>query len=266
MEKVRDITQLQKEASIVVLKELDHILQGIEGLTLIGGHLCALLIDQELETHFGTKDIDIYIRRAGIKSEHAQTLNEILMVNLYQQDVKSPFRWWRTVQIEGENIEVIVEFLAGGVPTPDGLRRFVSEDIFASIIVGLETAEVGALEVENFHVLSVAGLPAFLVLKANALERRPVEKRPKDAYDIVYCLRNCPKTLDELAEDFFNFLDLQEIQNGVDLLSELFSTIESDGPRQYANSQPQMNADQAKREAFERVSTLIEKIRRLQNL
>lgn len=259
---MRDITELQKEASKIVLKELDEILDGTEGLTLIGGHLCALLIDQKMEPHFGTKDIDIYIRKAGIKSDSHQTLNEILMMNLYQQDAKSPFKWWRIVQIEGESIEVVVEFLAGGTPTPDGLRRFVSEDMFASVIPGLETAEIGVHKTHVLKVLSVADLPAFLILKANALDQRPHEKRPKDAYDIIYCLRNCSKPLDELAAEFDNLLVNPEIQNGVDLLSHLFSSTEADGPLQYAASQPLMDKEQAKREAYERVSTLIGKMKK----
>jgi hypothetical protein len=109
--------------------------------------------------------------------------------------------------------------------------------------------------------VSVASLPASFAMKAVALERREEKKKTKDAYDIIYCLRNYPGGVEAIAQEFSNYTTNQIVASGVALLKELFASPDSIGPVAYAREADDLeDAALKRREAHERVKALLELI------
>jgi predicted nucleotidyltransferase len=109
--------------------------------------------------------------------------------------------------------------------------------------------------------VTVASMPAFLTMKAIALDRRDALKKAKDAYDIVYCLRNYPNGLDEIAKQFSEEKGNPLITHGIRLLTKMFDSVDALGPTAYA--QRAVSSEDAallKREAVERIRRLLLKI------
>jgi predicted nucleotidyltransferase len=105
--------------------------------------------------------------------------------------------------------------------------------------------------------LWVASLPDFLVMKAHALAGRD---KPKDGYDIFYCLDNYPSGLEELAAAWKDRSEDRDVKRAIEILREKFSTVEDFGPKQvvefFDSSDAETQAIQARR-AFELVQKLL---------
>ena len=211
-----------------LLGEVAEIFEEYEGAVIVGGNVPYLLIPQDTELHEGTLDIDVVVDPERLRGDPETTLHETLTRRLFQQDPIKPFRWTKG--------NTLVELLCGGTPTPDGHRRIVLEDVYASVIEGMEAALERPVTVESIEMgerpLKVASLPAFLAMKARALARR---KSPKDTYDIVYCLRHCQGGIESLARDFALVLDAPSLLSGKEELARLFATRDSLGPEAYAD-------------------------------
>jgi hypothetical protein len=105
--------------------------------------------------------------------------------------------------------------------------------------------------------LRVASLPDFLVMKAHALAGRD---KPKDGYDIFYCLDNYTGGLEELAAAWKDRSEDRDVKRAIEILREKFSTVEDFGPKQvvefFDSSDAETQAIQARR-AFELVQQLL---------
>ncbi len=97
-------------------------------------------------------------------------------------------------------------------------------------------------------------------MKAVSLEIREKSKKNKDAYDIIYCLRNYPGGSAVLSGEFRTLLPNHLIEHGLNLLSELFESIESMGPKAYAERSQPDDYENYRREALERVKELLDAI------
>lgn len=82
---------------------------------------------------------------------------------------------------------------------------------------------------DNTVRLRVASLPDFLVMKAHALAGRD---KPKDAYDICYCLANFPGGLDVLATGWKQRGQEKDVLRAIEILREKFATVNGFGPGQ----------------------------------
>jgi predicted nucleotidyltransferase len=80
--------------------------------------------------------------------------------------------------------------------------------------------------------IRVAGIVAFLVMKSLALAERA---KPKDAYDIHFCLENYPDRLAALANECRRFEDDPLLQEALQKLAAKFRSEEDDGPRMVAD-------------------------------
>ena len=252
-------------ATRMALGEIAEILETYPRAVIAGGSVPYLLIPQDIEPHEGTVDIDVVLDLKQPGADGVYTLHEILMRRLFVQDPKKPFRYTKGVDIEGEHYQVLIELLAGGNPPPDGLRHIRSEDVYVSIIQGMEVALENPQEVplpdDSNQRVSIASLPAFFSMKAAALRRREDLKKTKDAYDIVYCLRNYPGGVDAAAGEFRSATSNPIVASGVELLKDLFASPDSIGPVAYAREADNSEvAALMKREAFERVAELLSKL------
>ena len=168
--------------------------------------------------------------------------------------------------LDGKYFEILVELLAGGTPSQNGLVFLNNEDVYLSVIEGMEVAfehpVICAIPGFDHNALSVASIPAFFAMKTLALLRREESKKSKDAYDIIYCLRNYLGGTTAIAIEYGNALESPRIWEGVARLTLLFNNINAAGPTAYSTYRK--NNDQRellKREAYERVQDLLRKLR-----
>ena len=105
--------------------------------------------------------------------------------------------------------------------------------------------------------LRVVSLPDFLVMKAHALGGRD---KPKDAYDLCYCLENAPGDMSALAADWKARLTEKEVARAVEILQEKFVSVDSFGPQQLVEFLAAIDQDSREmdaRRAFELVQKLL---------
>jgi predicted nucleotidyltransferase len=107
--------------------------------------------------------------------------------------------------------------------------------------------------------LRVASLPDFLVMKAHAIAGRD---KPKDSYDLCYCLQYYPGGIGVVAADWKQRAGDKNIAKAKAILREKFSDVKAFGPQQvveFHNSpNPEEQAVQARR-AYELVQLLLER-------
>lgn len=99
----------------------------------------------------------------------------------------------------------------------------------------------------------VASIPDFLIMKSYALANRD---KPKDAYDICYCLDNYPGGLNKLAANWKKRVGKKDVRKAVEILKEKFAAVDSYGPAQvveFHNSASDEEREQQARRAFELV-------------
>lgn len=251
-----------------VLGEIAEILEIFPRAVVVGGSVPYLLIPQDLESHEGTVDIDIVFDIKQPGADPVLTLHEMLERRLFVQDPRKPFRYEKGIHIGDQAYQVIVELLAGGPTSPSGMVHIPTEDIYVSIIPGMEVALVNPRETRipasTHQTIHVASIPSFFAMKARALQKREALKKTKDAYDIVYCLRNYPGGSQALAEEFRMAISHPMIASGVELLESLFSSVDAMGPQAYAwGADDFVDVSLKQREAYERVAELLAAIDRL---
>jgi hypothetical protein len=101
---------------------------------------------------------------------------------------------------------------------------------------------------ERFRVASIAD---FLVMKSYALAKRD---KPKDAYDICYCIYHHPKGMKQLASTWKKRLKSNSIQDALSILRDKFSAVDQCGPNQVMEFYNSSNREERKmraRRAFE---------------
>jgi predicted nucleotidyltransferase component of viral defense system len=77
--------------------------------------------------------------------------------------------------------------------------------------------------------LRVVSLPDFLVMKAYAIGGRD---KPKDTYDLCYCLENFSGGIETLADDWKRRLGEKDVEKAVEILREKFAEVDALGPQQ----------------------------------
>lgn len=252
----------QITATRQALNEIAEILEPYPRAVVVGGTVPYLLIPQDAAPHEGTIDIDIVLDLNQPGADDVHTLHDFLERRLFQQDPQKPFRYTKGIDVEGEICTVLIELLGGGDPPPNGLRRIPTEDVYVSIIPGMEVAFENPVKVmlsgKGSQTISVASIPAFFAMKAVALERREAFQRTKDAYDILYCLRHYPGGVQAIAEEYRLALANPLIFEGLALLRTLFESSEAAGPLAYSRQAADESEEGLmRREAFERVQELL---------
>jgi hypothetical protein len=228
---------------------------------LAGGLVPRYLIPEatrgEAEVHVGTTDVDLVLSLEVMADLAAYRRLEQNLKHLgfergrNEADRLQHFSWWKRVQ---DRI-VVVDLLCDGgderpagraVPLP-GERRLSALQIPGAHLVERDhvvipvTADMlddlGYATVE----VRVAGIVAFLVLKALAYEER---FEAKDAYDIVYCLLQYPAGPAGVASAFAGYLarfpDDAFVHRALAIFRARFlpegaiAATAKDGPRSYA--------------------------------
>ncbi len=114
---------------------------------------------------------------------------------------------------------------------------------------------------KNTVSLRVASVPDFLVMKSIALAGRD---KPKDAYDICYCLDHFEGGTPQLATAWRSRMVAgSEVARAVEILKEKFESVDSYGPMQvmeFHNETDGATRDERARRAFELVRRFISEV------
>lgn len=259
------------EAARRVLLEIARLLYDYrEGIVLVGGSVPGLILDQNSPEHIGTIDVDIALDQNTIQEVGYRTIKQLLSKRGYIQG-DQPFIFYRILQIEDQEIKVEVDFLAGEYGgTSKNHRTQVVQDLRPRKARACDLAFQHPIQVTiegtlpeggmDKAVIQVASIVPFLVMKAEALNNRLKEK---DAYDIYYCLTHFPDGIDAIVEEFRRFPDHSLIHEGVRILAEKFSSMDSVGPVFVTNFLDENDPEtrlQIQRDVFERVQYLLNKL------
>jgi hypothetical protein len=264
-----DYSANEVQAARAVMLELYRLLGEYRGhLVVIGGWVPDLLIPAGAEPHVGSLDVDLAVNHRSIPEQGYKTIRELLESRGYQQG-EQPFIFLKTVIVQEREIQVQVDFLAGEYGgTGKSHRTQTAQDMRPRKARGADLAFENPTGTILESVLPeggkdrarifVASIPSFLIMKSFALGDRLKEK---DAYDIVYCLRNNPGGIDPLSDALKALADHNLVQESLEILAEKFADPESVGPVHAANFQEISDPDEralVQRDAYERVQALLE--------
>lgn len=223
--------------------------------------------------HVGTTDVDLVIALSvtGGDVEAYKTLEGNLKSAGFKQDSEASFRWKRGV----DGVTVLVEFLCETDQVAEGRifkpKQGLGSNLSAFNVSGAHLAARDFLEIEveaerldgggrSKVAVRVANLLPYIVLKVNALQDR---HEPKDAYDLIFCLRNYrdePETTGRELSRSPVAGDAQ-VTDALKLLEERFRTIENDGPMAYAaflsEEEEEEEAEEAERDTLRREAVAV---------
>jgi hypothetical protein len=239
----------------------------------VGGWVPELLIDDADEPHVGSIDVDLALDAGKLhEGRYAEMLNLLLNTKRYRQGAKG-FQFVTEVDLgDGEEPVVVeVEFLAPKeVKTQknkpkllDGFRVLKADGCAAAFHSPLSQKLKGKMVngASNTISLQVASVPDFLVMKAFALNGRD---KPKDAYDICYCLDHYAGGITELAEAWRAQGDDTDVSTAIGFLEEKFDSENSYGPMQvveFHNDYDTETREEQARLAYELVQQFLAEIK-----
>ncbi|HLA00203.1 MAG TPA: hypothetical protein VJZ24_01040 [Thermodesulfovibrionales bacterium] len=228
-----------------VLLEIVHLLGELkDNIVIIGGWSPTFLLPQSSEPHIGSLDIDVALNFSRIPDDTYRTILETFLKRGYVQDKQQPFRFFRTVKVEGrESIIVEIDLMAGEYGgTGKGHRTQKVQDVCARKARGCDLAFDSTVTVTIEGVLpdggrdresfKVAGIVPFLVMKGMVMNERMKEK---DAYDIYYCVEHFPGGVESLALEFKTFRKNKLVLEGLGKIRTKFASVEHIGPRWVAD-------------------------------
>ena len=263
-----DYSHRQVEAARRVLVDLGQVLASFaDCMVVVGGWTPDLLMPEAEEPHVGSIDVDLALDAAKLnEGRYAELLKLLLDTRRYRPGEKD-FQLIVDVDLrDGDKpVQVEVEFLA---PKEVKLKknkpkllpgfRVLQADgcgvaFHAPVVLKLDCRNVRGAA--NRVSLRVASLPDFLVMKAYALGGRD---KPKDVYDLCYCLENAPGGMEALASDWKARLEEKEVAQAVLILREKFATLDSFGPQQLVEFHAAID-DESRKMAARRAFELVQK-------
>jgi len=232
----------QVEAARRVLVDLGQVLASFRDcLVVVGGWVPDLLISEVEEVHVGSIDVDLALDAQKLNDgRYAELLKLLFDTRRYRAGGK-PFQLLTDVDLGdgGQPVQVEVEFLAAKEVKLKKNNPKLLADFRVLQADGCGTAFNAPVEIElvgqtirgaqNTVRLRVASLPDFIIMKAHALAGRD---KPKDAYDICYCLTNFPGGMDALAAAWKQRAQEKDVLRAIEILREKFATLNGFGPKQ----------------------------------
>ncbi|MEA5079876.1 MAG: hypothetical protein VB013_15025 [Anaerolineaceae bacterium] len=267
----KDYDERDVKAAFSVLLELSHLLGAYrEGIVLVGGWVPELLFPGASESHIGSTDVDLALDHDLLQDVGYRSILELLHSRGYYQG-DQPFIFYRNMLINGEDVQVEVDFLAaeyGG--TSSGHRTQKIQGMRPRKAHGCDLAFDDPIQMNiegelpeggrDKNKIQIVSIVPFIIMKAFALRNRYKEK---DAYDIYYCFQFFPEGLSGLVTEFQRYLDQGLVREGLDILKEKFSSPNDVGPKFVADFLEMTDSDEnerLKRDAFERVNYLISEL------
>lgn len=239
-------------------------------LVLVGGWVPDLVIGDNEAPHIGSIDVDLALDAARLdEGRYADMLKLLLDTKRYRPG-KKEFQFATEVDLQDgeESVVVEIEFLAPSeIKTRknkpkllEGFRILKADGCAAAFHSPLTQKLKGKMlsGAVNTVSLRVASVPDFLVMKAFALHGRD---KPKDAYDICYCLDHYSGGISELAESWRERREDPDVAKAIGYLEEKFESMDAYGPMQvvvfHNESDPETRREQARR-AYELVRRFLD--------
>jgi hypothetical protein len=237
-----DYTARQTEAARRVLVDVQQVLAGFEdSIVLIGGWVPDLLLPEAAEPHVGSIDVDLALDAKRLEDGRYAELLKLLLDTARYNPGPKPFQVTTTVDLQdGQRpVNVEVDFLAArnlrlrGKGRAKGFR-VLQADGCAAAFRAPELIDVSGPMidgVQNTVHVRVASLADFLVMKCHALAGRD---KPKDAYDIAYCLDHVPGGTEAIAVVWRECATQRDVVEATRILREKFAGVDSFGPQRAA--------------------------------
>lgn len=237
-----DYSDRQVEAAHRVLIDVGQILNSFhDAIVVVGGWVPDLLLPDATPEHVGSIDIDLALDAAKLgDGRYADLLKLLLDTQRYKPGDK-PFQLITYVDLEdGEAlIRVEVEFLApSDVKLAKNHPKLV-EDFRVLQFSACAAAFQAPVDIEiegsmisgakNRVHMRVASLSDLIIMKAHAIEGRD---KPKDVYDLCYCLDDYPGGIAALADNWRSRREDPLVTTAIRILQEKFKTLEHYGPQQ----------------------------------
>ncbi len=257
---------------VVVCAGCERLLgKDLDKLVIVGGWVPDLAFPYK--GHIGSIDVDLALDVKKLKPMAYESIARKLVDAGYRQSTGMSNVFFRTIQ--GNNLQVKVDLITGVFP------EFATEDDHVMIqelavwkARGIDLAFMFQQDVtvegtlpdggHNKVTAKIPTIPAFLCIKAITLSER---KKEKDAYDIYFCVDNYPGGYKALTNEFKGKLAIPLIAEGIAILREKFSTINSIGPVWAAQAAEEVTTgtgffelEMEQRRAFELVNALLREI------
>jgi len=262
------VTKVQETCLYLVTKLGDLL----DELVVVGGMVPTLLIDQGregTEKHVGTLDLDVGMQVAILDNRRYEALTARLRAAGFGPDTNerghpTRQRW----KIDGPP-KVTLDFLIP--PSRDGDRggdlRDIEQDFAAIIAPGLRLAFLDSVKLplrgrtirgeQAERQVTVCGAGAFLAMKALAFR---IRGENKDAYDLVYLIRNFESGPEAVAARLRPLMSEPEAQDAVGFLTADFETVEHVGPRRAAEFLHDGENEDAQADAWGAVRDLLDRL------
>ena len=254
-----DYSDRQIVAAHRVLVDLGQVLKSFEDcLVVVGGWVPDLLLEKAEEAHVGSIDVDLALDAGKLADgKYAELLKSLLNTRRYQQ-AEEPFKLFAEVDLEDGQppVRVDVDFLK----SPDA-RTKKNKPKFTESFRPLDASGCNAaFEHPELVVITgkmikgktnrvqfrVASIADFLIMKSYALANRD---KPKDAYDLCFCLDHFPGGLKKLASNWKKRAAIKDVIQAIRILKEKFAAVDAYGPGQVVEFYNSANAEEQERQA-----------------
>jgi hypothetical protein len=240
-------------------------------IVLIGGWVPYFILDKQGKDHIGSIDIDLALDFKKISDASYRSILELLRNKGYTQG-SQPFIFYRNIKTaNGTSFSIEIDLLSGEYGgTNKSHRTQKVQNINVRKARGCDLAFKHNISVllksimpdgsENEVTIKVASIVPFLVMKGMALWQRMKEK---DAYDIYFTILHFPGGIDSIVEIFKPVTNNNLVKEGLGKILAKFNGVNSIGPTwlvKFLDIEEQDERERVKRDSFERVVFLMEKL------
>ena len=225
-----------------VLVDLGQVLAAFkDSIVVVGGWVPELLLSGIDPAHSGSIDVDLALDVEKLRDGRYTSIPESLLATRRYRKTEKAFALETTVVLEdgGPPVVVGVDFLkppgrlgrGTGSRRTSGFRPLDADGCAAAFRNPTSQRVEGKMisGAENTVNILVASIEDFLIMKAHALQGRD---KPKDAYDICYCLDHFPGGMAKIVENWRGRREENAVARAIEYLTEKFQTLASFGPSQ----------------------------------
>lgn len=264
----RDYNAEQVQAAKSVLLELGLVLgEYRDKLVLVGGWAPVFLIPDPVTEHVGSVDVDLAVDHSQVTEDAYATIEATLLQRGYERVEQNQFSFRKKVG----DVVVQVDLLSGEYGgTGKGHRHQVVQETKLRKARGCDLVfdDPESIRIEgelpdgakdSIHI-QVASIGAFLSMKGHALAGRLKEK---DAWDIVYCIREYPGGMDALVDEIRPIIQHGLAREGLEKIAEHFASVSHRGPSHVADFDLETDTEARatiQRDAYERVSYVLREL------
>ncbi|MBS0197730.1 MAG: nucleotidyl transferase AbiEii/AbiGii toxin family protein [Planctomycetes bacterium] len=252
----------------VLMEVLTVLGRYVDGMVLIGGWVPEIVFPKR--GHVGSFDVDLALDPRRIPSDAYASIRTRLIEQGYVQTGVHCGVFTRELHADGGRLTVKLDLITGlNAASGSHVANATVQDLNIGRLRGVEIALDHAVSVtlsgalpsgvQNTVDARIVTVPAYLCMKAFALNER---KKEKDAYDVYFCLRHFAGGPAALASDCSPLMKVPGAAEAFEVLGRKFETIHSIGPQWAADVASGQGDDRAmiSRDAFERAQLFLREL------